>query len=108
MRPTIQKEKEDALRPDPYLDWEFRTRSGLPGEAPDDLWCSLYVRVKLGPDNDCLANLRALDEAVRIGRLPEDDAARPGPTIRMTDGERALLKEVIRTKSGNEIQSDEH
>ena len=105
MRPIFQKEQ--AKRPDPYLDWEVRTRPGRPESrpegadaAPDDLWCSLYISVK--PGNDPLANLKALAEAVRIGRLPEDNTAYPGPTIRMADDERAHLLALI--EDGSKIQ----
>lgn len=94
---------ENAQRPDPYLDWEFRTRPDLPGSGfsrgkttPKDPWCSLYIRVKPVNGTDQFANLRRLANAVAAGRL-EDDVSPSGATIRMADDERQHLLDLINT-----------
>ena len=105
MKPIFQK--EDAQRPDPYLDWEFRTRSGLSrgAEPPKDQWCSLYIKVRGASAEDRLANMKQLEQAVRIGRLPEDRVEPPDRlTIRMADDERAHLRNLI--ANGARIQPD--
>lgn len=57
---TSEWKEDDALRPNPYLEWEAQTRDGLPNRQPEDRWCSLYIRVKPGPDDDYLTNLKRL------------------------------------------------
>jgi Subtilase family len=99
-------QEDTASRPDPYLEFEARTRpalmesnSELATTLPDDPWCSLYIRLTppaSGSDTRSaqLASLTGLAEAVRNGRLAEDPAE-IAVSIRMADDEYAHLKSLI-------------
>ncbi|MCC8963383.1 hypothetical protein H8A95_13975 [Bradyrhizobium sp. Pear76] len=86
--------KAPCERPDPYLDWEFRTRR----EPNPDPWCS--VQIQIGPLDDALASLLKLQSAVQEGRVPGDDAPSGIRTIRMSDDERKLLQGWIGALGG--------
>jgi hypothetical protein len=78
-------------RPDPYLEWEYRTRN--PHDRRD-LWCSLQIQVVPVADEDYLPSLEALLAAVKRGWLDEDHVSE-GFTIRMADDEQQYLIDVI-------------
>jgi hypothetical protein len=76
-------------RPDPYLEWEYRTRD------PDDhrdLLCSLQIEVLPDLAGGYLGNLVALRDAVDAGKLDGDPGAH---TLRMAVDEREHLVKVI-------------
>jgi hypothetical protein len=54
----------DTLRLNPYLEWEAQTRDGSSSRV-QDRWCSLYIRVKPGHENDYLPNLKRLLELAK-------------------------------------------
>jgi subtilisin family serine protease len=116
MRPEF--EKGDMLRPDPYLDWEVRTRPGAStrgnsesrrgaqGQATEKRWCSLYIRIKPTSDGKLVPNLDRLSTAVARGRLDEDPK-KLNPTIRMANDERHHLQDVMKLAAGGEIDPDD-
>jgi len=84
---AIWEEKWRA-RPDPYLEWEYRTRKPDDGR---DLWCSLQIQVIPVTNQDYLTNLDALKKAVETGHLPGEMGA---DTIRMARDELEHLTDV--------------
>jgi hypothetical protein len=86
--------------PDPYLDWEFRTRR----EPNADPWCS--VQIQIDPGHDPLASLIELRCAVQRGSVPGDDVDPGTFTIRMSDDERALLDYWIGALGGGPSEID--
>lgn len=79
-----------AGRPNPYLDWELRTRKLRVG-APED-WCS--VQIQLVPaDGSYVPNLVRLVKVVSEGRQDDDDA--DDLTIRMAADEYLFLTTLI-------------
>ena len=63
---TAAWKDSNALRPNPYLDWEKRTRNGAAGPAAEGEpppWCSQYIRVK--PGGEYRANLIKLRDLAR-------------------------------------------
>jgi len=87
-------------RPDPYLDWEYRTRRA---EIADP-WCSVQVQVRQAGKKGHLPNLCRLLKAVEDGRQ-DDDGAGIDLTISMTDDERQHLKDTIeRIKNGEDVK----
>lgn len=89
--------KEQALeRPDPYLDWEFRTRRvKLRGE-----FCSVHVQVVPTEQGGYLANLYQLSAAVARG-WQDDDGVTGTLTIRMSDDEFEHLQVTIKRIEDN-------
>jgi hypothetical protein len=81
-------------RPDPYLDWEFRTRR----ERNADPWCSVQIQIR--PLRSALASLRKLERAVNKGFVPGHDVPAKKFTIRMSDDERTLLCRWIKALEG--------
>lgn len=77
-------------RPDPYLDWEFRTRRG-----GGDLWSPIYIRI-VPTYEGYLPGLRQLRDAVNNGIVEGDEVEPCTFTIRMSDEERILLDRWIR------------
>lgn len=116
MRPEF--EKADMLRPDPYLDWEVRTRPGalrrgnsgsrrgVRDPAPEQRWCSLYIRIKPTSDDKLVPNLDRLSTAVLRGRLDEDPE-QLSPTIRMANDERHHLQDVMKLAASGEVDPDD-
>ena len=92
---------DNAKRPDPYLEWEVRTRPGLPGSnrMPGERWCSVHIQAKPDANGDTLENLKKLHAAIVNGRLPEDTAQKR-ITIRMAGDELKLLDDVASGKLG--------
>jgi len=82
--------QSDCTRPDPYLEWEYRTRPDKRRET----WCSVQIQV-LQVGGDYLPGLRALQSFVSVGKQ-DDDASDEPTTIRMADDERALLADRIK------------
>jgi hypothetical protein len=78
-------------RPDPYVDWEYRTRRLQPD--PCDVWCSVHIEVRPDQNGHYLPALLALRDATDHGRLAEDEACPGRFTIRMSDEERIFLRE---------------
>lgn len=86
-------QEDTSQRPDPYLEWEFRTR---PLKAKrDEQWCSVHIQVRPRDGSDYLASLESLLAAARLGRLPDDKSDAP-ITFRMADDEQAQLIELIK------------
>jgi len=85
-------EKVPRARPDPYLEWERRTRD--PWDQRD-YFCSLHVQVIPVTGDDYLPNLKALLKAVKQGRLDQDHALPDVVTIRMADDEQKYLSDII-------------
>jgi hypothetical protein len=83
-------------RPDPYLDWEYRTRP----VKNDDTWCSVQIQV-LPVLCDYLPSLYLLQKAVQDGNIPSDHVKPGFFTIRMNDDERVHLDEWIDYLKGN-------
>ena len=80
--------KAACERPDPYLDWEFRTRR----EKRKETWCS--VEIELIPvDGDYCPALDLLEQVVEDGCLPGETG---GLTIRMADDEFKHLTTLIK------------
>jgi len=88
---TAEWHDDECQRPDPYLDWEYRTR---PPQSTV-YWCSVHVRVLQDANGDYLPNLSELLAAVSVGRLDGDPGGPSDLTIRMTDDERAFLQTFI-------------
>lgn len=88
MNATWQEDRRK--RPDPYLEWEYRTRRP---DDHDDLWCLLQIEVLPDPAAHYLPNLQALLNAIEHGRLDS------GP-IRMAIDEQKHLQDVIDTPPG--------
>src|SRR5689334_13473276 len=84
--------KEQVLeRPDPYLDWEFRTRR----EELDGVFCSVHVQVVSAEQGGYLASLYRLSAAVTRG-WQDDDGVTDTLTIRMSDDEFEHLQATIK------------
>jgi hypothetical protein len=80
----------DCTRPDPYLEWEYRTRR----EKQQETWCSVQIRV-IPSGEEYLPSLCELKAAVDAGRQADDDVSSDFLTIRMADDERTLLEQRI-------------
>jgi len=91
---NLKWQKESCKRPDPYLDWEFRTRR----ERNADPWCSVQIQIR--PLRSALASLRKLERAVNKGFVPGHDVPARKFTIRMSDDERTLLCHWINALEG--------
>lgn len=83
--------ESDRERPDPYLDWEYRTRRV---EQKEGSWCSVRIQV-VAVDDDYLLSLCLLHDAIEEGSLPDDNAKPGDPTIRMADDEFQHLCDLI-------------
>ncbi|MGJ5069898.1 hypothetical protein [Bradyrhizobium oligotrophicum] len=81
-------------RPDPYLDWEFRTRC----KPNADAWCSVQIQIR--PLRSALASLYELQRAVDEGYVPDHELPAKKFTIRMSDDERTLLSWWIKALEG--------
>jgi hypothetical protein len=89
--------KEQVVeRPDPYLDWEFRTRR----VQRDGLFCSVHVRVVPAEQGGYLASLYQLSAAVARG-WQDDDGVTDTLTIRMSDDEFEHLQDTIKRIEDN-------
>jgi subtilisin family serine protease len=84
-------QEADRERPDPYLDWEYRTRPLKQYET----WCSVQIQVLPATDDDYLPSLVRLRDAVQAGSVPDDGVESGFFTIRMSDDERVNLNEWI-------------
>ncbi len=94
------QQPQRAQRPDPYLEWEVRTRPGLPGSrTTQERWCSVHIQAVPDANGDTLENLRKFHTAIVAGRLPKDTAQKQ-ITIRMAGDELKLLDDVASGKMG--------
>jgi hypothetical protein len=81
-------QQSDCTRPDPYLEWEYRTRC----DKLKETWCSVQIQVVPAGD-DYLPSLRELRDVVEAGRLPGENPKQL--TIRMADDEFRHLADLI-------------
>src|ERR1700692_3563911 len=96
-------EDADCQRPDPYIDWEYRTRP--PSQSGIPYWCSVQIQVLAQPNGDYLPNLSQLENAVIAGRISGDPGGPNDVTIRMTNDELARLKRVIADKPRDAVEA---
>jgi hypothetical protein len=92
---------ERCERPDPYLEWEHRTRVVDDSEH----WCSVQIQVRRTHEGLFLPNLCRLRDAVQAGSLPEDHVSAGTYTIRMSDDERTLLDDWINRLGGRSMST---
>ncbi|MDQ8732845.1 S8 family serine peptidase [Bradyrhizobium sp. LHD-71] len=90
-----------AKRPDPYLEWEVRTRPESGSKEEGARWCSVHIEVVADPGGNIRETLRNLHDAIVRGRLPHDTLPK-AITIRMADDELKLLDDVAGGKLGEE------
>jgi len=81
-----------AERPNPYLDWEWRTRAPRKVGALED-WCPVQIQLLPAADGSYVPNLRRLAATVFAGRQDEDAPERL--TIRMSGDEQQSLIKLI-------------
>src|SRR5262249_10186900 len=96
---TMIWQEAPRARPDPYLDWEYRTRL----DRAKERWCSVHIQVVPACEGDYLTNLCRLLDAVISGSLDEDNVGEGVFTIRMADDERVRLQNVIRDIKSGEL-----
>jgi subtilisin family serine protease len=96
-------QQSDCTRPDPYLEWEYRTRC----DKLKETWCSVQIQVVPASDGTYLPSLRQLYQAVVKGRQDDDDVGPNTLTIRMADDEQEHLKNLVDRKSHEKNQTFE-
>jgi hypothetical protein len=93
--------ESDRDRPDPYLDWEYRTRRIMPKDG--ESWCSVRIQV-IPIKEDYLLSLCELRDAVEKGSLPDDKAKPDYLTIRMSDDEFRHLCDLIEDIASHKVE----